>query len=182
MHALVDCVTRNIMFEAPECVRAFISNDEWNTRIHQYVRFDSLPMMRRLDFVQRFASRFDWSRIAYVSLLDPADVAQIREMFTRSVLKRVDHARVLLCANDEPASHAVYLSIMRASPMGVLDDVTVTSFGSPASRHQAMTLLGDIIAWEWSRVQPKVEHVRLTHVVQLLIKRGIPPELIPRVM
>lgn len=173
-------------FQAPESLRGYITDDEWSARLERAPKFDTLPMRDRLEFIEKFAKEFDWTDVCFGSLLETADQEEVARVFRGAVMRHIEGARELMNAGgcDDGRAHAALLGIMRASALGKTADAGETEFGRlhPNRRCSPMTLLGDIIAWEWSRAFPAAEHDRLCKVVRKLTDNGMTPDVVKRTL
>ena len=160
-------------FQAPPQLREFITDDQWSDRVGNIVRFDTLPLRRRLDFIDMFAHKFDWSDVGFGSLLETAELNAIAGMIKGAILRQVTRARAHLDAGNTDGAHAALLELMRATPIGQYAHPSETKFGDLGAR--SMTLLGDIIAWEWARASPAMEHARLCNLASEMLGEGMSP-------
>jgi hypothetical protein len=97
-------------------------------------------MRQRLDFIESFARKYDWTTVCFGSLLEPEELKVVAMALMGGVLRRVESVRALLDAYDIEAFD-VYNEIVRASAPG--ENAVVTVNGKK--------WLGDIIEREWAR-------------------------------
>ena len=169
-------------FQPPECLRGVIGDQEWGSCVGRIVRFDTLPLARRLDFAHGFAKKHDWTVVGFGSLLETTELEDVADVVRRAVLRRIERARALLDSGEGDKAHDALLEVMRASPIGSTADASETVFGMGGNARRPMTLLGDIIAWQWAREGPGMEHARLCGVAQELLDEGLPPVMAARVI
>ena len=106
--------------------------------------FDMLPMRQRLDFIESFARKYEWTCVCFGSLLEPQELKEVARALMGGVLRRVERARASLDAYDAEAVYVIYHEIMRASAPGKNATVTVNG------KNHTMWL-GDLIEREWAR-------------------------------
>ena len=165
------------MFKPPSDLSKYISDDAWSEYVHKTTPFHDVPLNNRLDFIEQFAKKCDWTNVGFGSLMDPTELDAFGQMLEGAVLRRVNRARALLDAGNTDAATAIYLELMRASSLSRNSASNVTEFGG-----NDVTLLGDIIVREWAREYPAMEHAKLTATAEKLLGEGMEPVLVAKIM
>lgn len=161
----------------PRALRDFITDERWTERISRTMPFHTLSLRARLDFIHQFAQKHDWSDVCFGALLEPIELEAMCQVLKSAVMRHVLRARAQLDMGNRDAAYAIFLELMRASPLGRFADTTETRFGHLGAR-RPLTLLGDMITWEWSRMSPILEHNRLTSLAHDLLDQGLAPVLV----